>query len=61
MAKRRLSKETIREKPMVRCLECFDRVEVPLKATEMKCPNCGTKYLIYWPAPDIAKIKGIIA
>ncbi len=56
-----LSKEVIRGKTMVRCLECFERVEVKLGAREVQCGSCGTKYLIYWPDPSIAKIKGIIS
>lgn len=61
MPKGEISKEVIRGKNMVRCLECFVRIEVEPKATETKCPNCGTKYLIYWPSPEVAKIKGIVS
>jgi DNA-directed RNA polymerase subunit RPC12/RpoP len=43
----------------IRCLECLARIDVAPKAKEVECPNCGTKYLIYWPTPDIAKIKGV--
>ena len=43
----------------LRCLECMVRIQVAPEAKEFNCPNCGTKFLIYWPAPDIAKIKGI--
>jgi len=43
----------------LRCLECLARIKVPLRSKEVECPNCGTKFLIYWPTPNIAKIKGV--
>ena len=50
-------KET--NKVEIRCLECLARIDVALNAKEVECPNCGTRFLIYWPTSDIAKIKGV--
>lgn len=55
---REFSKEELRERPTLRCLECFQRIEVLPKAKRLKCPNCGSEYFIYWPNPNVAKIKG---
>lgn len=32
----------------VRCLNCFERIEVPSKAERLACPNCGVAYVIAW-------------
>lgn len=47
-------------KAEVRCLECLNRIKVAPKTVDTKCPHCGARYLIYWPSPDIAKIKGVV-
>lgn len=32
----------------VRCLNCFQRIEVPSKTEKLDCPNCGVAYVIAW-------------
>jgi DNA-directed RNA polymerase subunit RPC12/RpoP len=43
----------------IRCLECLAHIDVAPNAKEVECPNCHTRFLVYWPTPDIAKIKGV--
>ena len=32
----------------VRCLNCFQRIEVPSKTERLECPHCGVAYVIAW-------------
>ena len=41
----------------VRCLNCFERLNVPAKAERLTCKKCGVEYVIYWMG-DQAKIAG---
>ncbi len=41
----------------VRCLNCFKRIEVPVKTEKLDCPNCGVAYVIAW-RKDQPKIAG---
>jgi len=43
---------------LLRCLNCFTRMDIPLKAEFYTCPKCGTKYEIAWRAGQ-AKILGL--
>ena len=42
----------------LRCLNCFTRFEIPLRATEAECPGCEAKWRISWVEPDMPKIRG---
>lgn len=42
---------------VIRCLNCFNRIEVPNKADKMTCPHCEVKYVIAWRGTQ-AKIAG---
>lgn len=42
---------------VVRCLNCFKRIEVPPKAEKLTCPHCGVKYVMAWRGSS-AKIAG---
>ncbi len=42
---------------VLRCLNCFGRMEIPLKAKEYTCPNCKMEYYIGWREGQ-AKILG---
>lgn len=59
MVGKELTKEEARAGTKVRCLECFARIDVPARAKRVDCFQCHTRFLIYWPSPDVAKIKGI--
>lgn len=59
MSSEQPSRDEARAGIKVRCLECFTRIDVPPRTKEIKCPNCSTKFLIYWPTPELAKIKGL--
>lgn len=43
---------------LLRCLNCFIRMEVPLKTELYTCPKCGIKYEIAWRGGQ-AKILGL--
>jgi rRNA maturation endonuclease Nob1 len=58
VAKEYTGKEEARGKPVVRCKACITRFEVPLKATEAKCPECGEEWRISWPEPDTPYVRG---
>ncbi len=49
---------TTGEKITVRCFECFERIVVGPGANKVTCPSCQKEWLIYWPLPNFAKIKG---
>ncbi len=42
----------------VRCLNCFERIEVDSGTARVACPKCGIQYKVAWPAPRQAKIVG---
>jgi len=48
-----MDKSTMEQK--VRCLNCFMRIPVPLKAERLTCPKCEVEYVITWRGPQ-AKI-----
>lgn len=41
----------------VRCLNCFQRFEVPPRAEVATCPFCGREWRISWANPKLAKIR----
>ena len=43
---------------LLRCLNCFTRMDIPLKAETFTCPKCTQKYEIAWRAGQ-AKILGL--
>jgi predicted RNA-binding Zn-ribbon protein involved in translation (DUF1610 family) len=42
---------------VLRCLNCFGRMEIPQKAKQYTCPNCKMEYYIGWREGQ-AKILG---
>ncbi len=42
----------------VRCLNCFDRVEVPPRAEKIACSSCGWEWRISWVNPELPKVRG---
>ena len=44
---------------ILRCLNCFERMEIPLKAKEFTCPKCKLQYHIGWRDGQ-AKILGTV-
>jgi len=47
-----------KKEEVIRCLNCFKRVEVPPQADRLTCPQCGVKYVIAWRDKS-AKIAGL--
>lgn len=43
---------------LLRCLNCFMRMDVPLNVEKYTCPKCGQPYEIHWRAGQ-AKILGL--
>ena len=43
---------------LLRCLNCFKRMQIPSKAEFYTCPQCGIKYEIAWRGGQ-AKILGV--
>ena len=43
---------------LLRCLNCFTRMDVPLNAERYTCPQCKIEYEIAWRAGQ-AKILGL--
>lgn len=44
---------------ILRCLNCFDRMEIPPKAKEFTCSKCKMEYYIGWRDGQ-AKILGSV-
>ena len=48
----------LKKKVELRCLNCFERIEVMPGAEQITCPKCGIKYSLAWLDPEQAKIVG---
>ncbi len=44
---------------ILRCLNCFERMEIPLKAKQFTCQKCKMEYYIGWRDGQ-AKILGSV-
>ena len=44
---------------VLRCLNCFARMDIPPRADRYICPKCETEYEIAWRAGQ-AKILGVV-
>jgi predicted RNA-binding Zn-ribbon protein involved in translation (DUF1610 family) len=44
---------------VLRCLNCLERMEIPLKAKRFTCPKCKLEYYIGWRDGQ-AKILGTV-
>jgi predicted RNA-binding Zn-ribbon protein involved in translation (DUF1610 family) len=44
---------------ILRCLNCFERMEIPPKANQFTCPKCRMEYYIGWREGQ-AKILGSV-
>ena len=44
---------------ILRCLNCFERMEIPLKAKQITCSKCKMEYYIGWRDGQ-AKILGSV-
>ena len=44
---------------VLRCLNCFARMDIPTRAERFTCPKCRTEYEIGWRAGQ-AKIMGLV-
>ena len=44
---------------VLRCLNCFARMDIPPRATVYTCPKCETEYEMAWRAGQ-AKILGLV-
>ena len=44
---------------VLRCLNCFTRMDIPPRAERFTCPKCKTEYEIGWRAGQ-AKISGLV-
>ena len=42
----------------VRCLNCFNRIEIPPGVERYRCPHCGYLWRISWHPGGMAKIRG---
>ena len=43
----------------VRCLNCLKRITVEPGAEKATCSSCGTEFVLSWPRPDQAKVRGL--
>jgi predicted nucleic acid-binding Zn-ribbon protein len=41
----------------VRCKNCVSRFDVKKGEMLATCPNCGTKWNLSWPKPDLPYIR----
>jgi len=58
-AKEEIERQKNKESTL-RCVNCFKRLAIPVKAERYTCPNCGVEYMIGWRGVGMrqAKIKG---